>query len=98
MAYHINYHQVMRQADKIEDEAHDIQKEIRQLDELIDDIQAIWKSPAATVFLAECQTLRHQMQAAQSRINQAANSIRETARRIKEADDRAAEAATKIEC
>lgn len=97
MAYRINYHQVMRQADKIADEAHDIQKAIKELDELIGDIQSIWKSPASAAFLSECQQLRQQMLTAQNQVNQSANSIREVARRIKEADDRAAEAASKLD-
>ena len=98
MAYRINYHQVMRQADNIEDEAHEIQRAIRDLDNLMNDIKSIWKSPAATAFIAECQELRQQMVSTQVRVDQTANTIRSVARRIKEADDRAAEAAKNLNC
>lgn len=93
MKYSINYEQVLRQANRIEEEAQQIQSNMKKLDGLMTDVRGSWDSPAAKVFLSKCELLKSDMTENYSRIRNVANTIRTVARQIKQQDERAAERA-----
>lgn len=96
MAYRINYEQVMRQADKIEEEAQEVHKVILDLDGILSSTGAVWKGKAADTFHQECLELKSEMMKSRQQIQTTASKIRKIARRLKEVDDRAAAEAKKL--
>lgn len=89
MTYRINYAKVISQAGSIEKGALELAAQVRALEQLEQDCNAIWKGQAADVFIRKLHTLSSEMLRTQKQMTDLASTIKYCADRVQSADRQA---------
>lgn len=89
MAYRINYHKVISQANDISNDAEQLSAQIKMLSKIEQDCRARWKGPAANVFIAKLSELQKEMGRTKAQISDLSADIRYCANRIQREDEEA---------
>lgn len=92
----INYSQVMRKADKIENLSRDIRKEIDRISNLEDSIKSGWKGKASDSFLRKLAESKMELEKTRRSMEELSEIIKKTAKSIKEKDERDAKMAKQL--
>lgn len=92
----INYSQVMRKADKIENLSRDIRKEIDRISNLEDSIKSGWKGKASDSFLRKLAESKMEFEKTRRSMEELSEIIKKTAKSIKEKDERDAKMAKQL--
>ena len=95
MTYRINYAKVISQAGSIEKGALELAAQVRALEQLEQDCNAIWKGQAADVFIRKLHTLSSEMLRTQKQMT-LASTIKYCADRVQSADRQAEERAAAL--
>ncbi len=94
--FRINYGQVIGQANKISDQASDLNREIQKLEQILRSIQSSWKGPASTAYQNHLTLLIADMRKTKSSMTSVSSTIKNVAVRIKNEDERQAELARQL--
>lgn len=96
MTYRINYAKVISQAGSIEKGALELAAQVRALEQLEQDCNAIWKGQAADVFIRKLHTLSSEMLRTQKQMTDLASTIKYCADRVQSAGRQAEERAAAL--
>ena len=96
MTYRINYAKVISQAGSIEKGALELAAQVRALEQLEQDCNAIWKGQAADVFIRKLNTLSLEMLRNEKQMTDLASTIKYCADRVQSADRQAEERAAAL--
>ena len=96
MGFRINYSKVMSQASSIENNALELSTQIKLLEQIEKECNAVWKGEAANAFIAKLNILQSEMRTTQYQMQNLVGTIRYCANRIQCEDERAAERAANL--
>lgn len=96
MGFRINYSKVMSQASSIENSALELSTQIKLLEQIEKECNAVWKGEAANAFLTKLNILQSEMRTTKYQMQNLASTIRYCASRIQQEDERAAEHAANL--
>lgn len=89
--FRINYSRVISQANSINNLSHDLEREIRRLEEVLADVKKNWVGPASQVYQKQLLMLIADMKSTRFKISSVSSTIKNVANRIKSEDERLAE-------
>lgn len=94
--FRINYSQVIRQADTINNLSVDLDREIQRLDSILTSLQSNWRGPASTAFQNHLILLIADLRKTKYSMSSVSTTIKNVATRIRQEDERQAELARKL--
>lgn len=94
--FRINYNQVVRQANTMSELSGDLDKEIKNLDNLLSSVRSNWKGPASTAFQNHLSILIADMRQTKYSMSSVSSTIKNVATRIQQEDERQAELARQL--
>ncbi|MBR4357542.1 MAG: WXG100 family type VII secretion target [Butyrivibrio sp.] len=94
--FRINYSQVIRQADTINNLSSDLDREIRKLDSMLNASRSSWIGPAATAYYNHLTLLIADMKKTKYSMSSVSSTIKNVATRIQREDERQAELARRL--
>lgn len=93
MANRINYNKVISQANDIKDLSDDLNREISNLENLLERIKREWCGPASDAFQKQLLILIADMKTTKYNMSSVSSTIKNVAKRIRDEDEEAAERA-----
>lgn len=94
--FRINYNKVVRQANTMSELSGDLDKEIKNLDNLLSSVRSNWKGPASTAFQNHLSILIADMRQTKYSMSSVSSTIKNVATRIQQEDERQAELARQL--
>lgn len=91
--FRINYGQVIRQANTINNLSTDLDREVRSLENILTNIRSDWKGPASIAFQKHLTILIADMKQTKYSMSSVSSTIKNVATRIQQEDERQAELA-----
>ena len=92
----INYEQVIRQANIINDLSDELRREKDNLNNILTSIGRDWEGPASTVYKNKLSSLVYNVENTKNSMSSASGTIRSIATRIRQEDERQAEMASQL--
>lgn len=89
MKYRINYSKVVSQANSIQNNANQLNEQIKLLNELEQECRSSWKGGAADTFLSKLNQLKGEIEKSKKQMSNLASTIKYCADRIKHEDEEA---------
>ncbi len=86
---YLDYQKAIRQAERLEQAAKELQKEIARMDDCYSSIQASWKSNSANAYLAKLRKVRQEIDSVENNLTESAAAVRKIAKNTYEAEKRA---------
>ena len=94
--FRINYNQVIRQADVINNLSDDLKREMDKLKNILNSIRGDWEGPASREFQKKLTVLIGNVENSKNSMSSVSRTIKNIAARIKQEDERQAEMASQL--
>jgi len=86
---YLDYQKAIKQAERLEQAAKELSKEVAKMDDCYSSIQAAWKSDSASAYLAKVRKVREELNTVENNLSETAATIRKIAKNTYEAEKRA---------